>query len=130
MPERLSSFFQLRVYCEACSLDFEVFDTTKSFPKEEMYALTDQVRRSSRGIGANIAEAWAKRRYPAHFASKLTDADAELQETRHWLSRARAYGYITEQHVGHLEGICSGIGSKLGRMLQHPTLFTDGQNSS
>ena len=58
---------------------------TKLRSKKEMYALTDQIRRSSRSVGANIAEAWSKRRYPAHFTSKLTDADAELQETLHWL---------------------------------------------
>ncbi len=59
-----------------------------------MYSLTDQIRRSSRSVGANIAESWAKRRYPAHFTSKLTDADGELQETQHWLLRSKAYGYI------------------------------------
>ena len=83
MSERITTFRELRVYQEACELDFAIFRVTKGFPKEELYSLTDQVRRSSRSIGANIAEAWAKRRYPAHFVSKLTDSDGELQETRH-----------------------------------------------
>ena len=74
MSERINSFKDLRVYQEACDLDYEIFAESRSFPKEEMYSLTDQVRRSSRSIGANISEAWAKRRYPAHFVSKLTDA--------------------------------------------------------
>ena len=67
---------------------------TKLRSKKEMYALTDQIRRSSRSVGANIAEAWSKRRYPVHFTIKLIDADAELRETLHGLMRAKAYGYI------------------------------------
>jgi four helix bundle protein len=111
------------VYQEACALDYEVFVVTKNFPKEELYSLTDQVRRSSRAIGANIAEAWAKRRYPAHFVSKLTDSDGELQETRHWLGRALAYGYIDNAtHVGLAER-CDRIGGKLGKMIQTPDSF-------
>ena len=124
MSERINTFRDLRVYVEACALDLEVFLVSKKFPKEELYSLTDQVRRSSRSIGANIAEAWAKRRYPAHFVSKLTDSDGELQETRHWLSRALAYGYITEQITKGLEERCDKIGGMLGKMVQNPDSFT------
>jgi four helix bundle protein len=81
----VESFKELAVYKAARQLSKEIFILTKSFPKEEMYSLTDQVRRSSRSIGAQVAEAWAKRRYEKHFVSKLTDADSEQQETQHWI---------------------------------------------
>ena len=89
----VSNYRELEVYKAALSFQQAVFTATKAFPKEETYSLTDQVRRSSRAIGANLAEAWAKRRYPAHFLSKLTDADGELQETLHWLRTAHLCGY-------------------------------------
>jgi four helix bundle protein len=123
MSERINSFRDLRVYQEACDLDLAVFLLSKSFPKEELYSLTDQVRRSSRSIGANISEAWAKRRYPAHFVSKLTDSDGELQETRHWLGRAVAYGYLTEAVLQEFEDRCARVGAKLGKMIQNPEQF-------
>jgi len=122
----VSSFRELRVYHEACDLDYEIFITSRSFPREETYSLTDQVRRASRSIGANISEAWAKRRYPAHFVSKLTDADAELQETRHWLSRALAYGYLQAEAGAALERRCDHVGGMLGNMILHPESFTHG----
>lgn len=75
MAERIESFRDLNVYQSAFELQQEIFIISKSFPKEELYSLTDQIRRSSRSIGANIAEAWQKRRYEAHFVSKLTDSD-------------------------------------------------------
>ncbi len=123
MSERINSFRDLKVYAEACALDLAVFKRTQTFPKEELYSLTDQVRRSSRSIGANLAEAWAKRRYPSHFVSKLTDSDGELQETRHWISRAVAYGYLCEEDTRALEMQCDRIGAKLGRMIQNPDQF-------
>ncbi len=100
------------------------FIHTKTFPKEELYSLTDQVRRSSRSIGANLAEAWAKRRYPAHFLSKLTDSDGELQETRHWISRASSYGYLKEEASKELEQHCDRVGGMLGKMIQNPGQFS------
>jgi four helix bundle protein len=123
MSERINSFRDLKVYAEACALDLAVFKRTQAFPKEELYSLTDQVRRSSRSIGANLAEAWAKRRYPSHFVSKLTDSDGELQETRHWISRAAAYGYLSEEDTRALGVQCDNIGAKLGRMIQNPGQF-------
>lgn len=124
MSERINSFKDLRVYLDACDLDYAIFVESKNFPKEEMYSLTDQIRRASRSIGANISEAWAKRRYPAHFVSKLTDSDAELQETRHWLRRALAYGYISEGWCQSVEIKCDRIGGQLGRMIQRPDDFS------
>ena len=85
MKIRAESYRDLKVYQTAFELQQLIFVLTKKFPREELYSLTDQIRRSSRSIGANIAESWQKRRYPAHFVSKLSDADGEHAETRHWL---------------------------------------------
>lgn len=82
------SFRDLAVYQKARELSREIFRISKSFPKDETFSLTDQIRRSSRAIGANIAAAWAKRRYERHFVSKPTDADGEQLETQHWLETA------------------------------------------
>ena len=123
MSNKAQSFDELEVYREACALDLAIFQLTKSWPKEEMYSLTDQIRRSSRSVGANIAEAWAKRRYPAHFTSKLTDADGELQETEHWLMRAKAYGYIDVTSFETLWQQAKQIGRRLGAMMQSGDWF-------
>ena len=107
------SFRDLKVYQLARQLANELFEASKLFPKEEIFSLTNQVRRSSRSVGAQIAEAWAKRRYKKHFISKLTDADGEQQETQHWIEIAAGCGYITqEQQKVWLEKYAS-----LGRML-------------
>lgn len=118
MSGKAESFDDLNVYREACALDLAIFEQTKSWPREEMYSLTDQIRRSSRSVGANIAEAWAKRRYPAHFASKLTDADGELQETQHWLMRASVYGYLEKVLFDTLWKRAKQVGRQLGAMLK------------
>ena len=97
MSERISSFKELRVYKLAFEVQQEISEVSKRFPAEERYALTDQVRRASRSIGANISEAWQKRRYLAHFISKLTDADGEQAESQHWLDTAAACNYISEE---------------------------------
>src|SRR5438093_1340067 len=94
MAEQIRSFRDLRVYQEMFALQQDIFVISKQWPREEQYALTDQIRRSSRSMGSNVAESWAKRRYPAHFVSKLTDADGETQETSHWLATAATCGYI------------------------------------
>ncbi len=117
MNRKVESFQELETYQESCSLDLAIFKLTQSWPKEEMYSLTDQIRRPSRSIGANIAEAWAKRRYPAHFICKLTDADGELQETQHWLMRAKAYGYMDERTFNELWDSAIVVGGRLGRIL-------------
>ena len=91
-----ANFRDLIVYQKARNVAEEIFIISKQFPKEEIYSLTDQVRRSSKSIGAQIAEAWGKRRYEKHFVSKLTDADAEQYETQHWIETAVDSGYISD----------------------------------
>ena len=120
MGEFISSFKDLRVYALAFEVQQEVFELTKSFPKEERYALTDQIRRASRSIGANLSEAWQKRRYVAHFVSKLTDADGEQAETQHWIDSALACGYITQKQQNDLMEKCLRIGQMLGTMMSDP----------
>ena len=123
MSERISSFKDLRVYKLAFELQQEIFNTSKRFPAEERYALTDQIRRASRSIGANLSEAWQKRLYVAHFVSKLTDADGEQAETQHWLDTATACNYFSEKEQDALLTKCSRIGQMLGTMMAKPEKF-------
>ncbi len=126
MCKRIDSFRDLKVYQKAFALQQRVFELTKSFPKEELYSLTDQLRRSSRSIGANISEAWQKRRYVAHFLNKLTDSDSEQAETQHWIDTAFACRYISEEvHIDLLEK-CREIGKMLGSMMAKPENFCRG----
>jgi len=120
MTERIESFRDLIVYKKAFELQQEVFELTKRFPKEELYSLTDQIRRSSRSIGGNIAEAWQKRRYVAHFVSKLSDSDGEQAETQHWLDTSFACEYISDEQHKQLLGKCKEIGRMLGKMMKEP----------
>ena len=123
MGEMISSFRDLRVYKLAFEIQQEVFIISKRFPQEEKFALTDQIRRSSRSIGANIAEVWQKRRYPAHFVSKLTDADGELAETQHWLNTAKACSYVAEEKYQSLTEKYLRLGQMLGTMIAAPEKF-------
>jgi four helix bundle protein len=117
---KVQSFNELEVYQLAFELQQLIFEQSKKFPKEETYSLTDQIRRSSRSIGANIAEAWRKRRYPAHFVSKLTDSDGENAETQHWINTASACGYIDSLLKEDFLAKSAQIGAKLGRMIADP----------
>lgn len=110
-------FADLKVYRRAFALQQAIFETSMCFPREEQYALTDQIRRASRSVGANIAEAWRKRRYESHFLSKLSDADAELSETQHWLKTAEACQYITEDTTNDYFEQAELIGRMLGKMM-------------
>src|SRR5689334_19401199 len=123
MSEKISSFRDLRVYKLAFELQQEIFQISKTFPVEERYSLVDQIRRASRSIGANIAEAWQKRRYVAHFVSKMTDADGEQAETQHWIDSSLACEYVSErEHKSMLEK-CFSIGKMLGTMMAKPEKF-------
>jgi four helix bundle protein len=121
----IRSFRDLLVYQKARQLAQDIFGLTKTFPKEETYSLTDQIRRSSRSVGAQIAEAWAKRRYEKHFISKLTDADGEQQETQHWIDTAEGCGYWGKATSHRLRQQCEEIGRLLGGMLAKADTFWD-----
>lgn len=117
------SFRDLIVYQKSRLLQKEIFKLTKSFPREEMFSLSDQIQRSSRSVGANIAEAWAKRRYEKHFISKLTDSDGEQMETQHWIETALECEYIDAKTSSHLIQNCLEIGRMLGSMMDKADMF-------
>ena len=114
---------ELRVYQKAYELAMQIFRVSKGWPIEEKYSLTDQIRRSSRSVCATLREAWAKRRYEAHFISKLTDADGESAETDTWLDFAKDCGYLTQEDHKRLTGNCQEVGAMLGSMLNNPEPF-------
>ena len=122
-PNYAKSFRDLLVYQKAKTVSRSIFKISKGFPKEESYSLTDQIRRASRSIGAQIAEAWAKRRYEKHFISKLTDADAEQMETQHWLSEACDCQYLDPKQMEELSEELLQIGRMLNSMIEKAHLF-------
>ena len=110
-------FRELRVYREAFDVAMRIFECSKEWPKEERYSLTDQIRRSSRSVCEQIAEAWRKRRYVAHFRSKLTDADSEVAETQSWLQFALSCGYISSTLFEECDGAYEKISGGLVNMM-------------
>jgi four helix bundle protein len=100
---------ELEVYKLAFQIAVEIYKMSKSFPKEETYSLTDQIRRSSRSVCANLAEAFRKRKYPKHFVSKLTDSESEAAETQVWLDFALEFGYIDEETHARLDSSCNSV---------------------
>jgi len=121
--EYVKSFRDLEVYKLARQLSREIFEKTKAFPKEEMYSLTDQIRRSSRSVGAQIAEAWAKRSYIRHFVSKLTDSDGEQQETQHWIESSFDCEYITHKLKNDWLNRYAQVGKMLNSMIDKADKF-------
>jgi four helix bundle protein len=113
-------FRELEVYQLAMGSAMQIFEFSKNFPTEEKYSLTDQIRRSSRSVCANIAEAWRKRRYPNAFVSKLSDSDAEAAETQVWLEFACKCGYLNRTIVEELDNTYDHIMGKLVKMLTRP----------
>jgi len=111
------------VYVKAYELAMRVFELSKAFPAEERFALTGQIRRSSRSVCLNLREAWAKRRYEAHFISKLTDCDGENSETDSSLDFAKDCRYITVEQHHKLTSLSREIGKMLGRMIINPRAF-------
>ena len=95
--EKIRTHKDLRVYQLSFEVGMEVFGISRTFPREEVYSLTDQIRRSSRSVSGNLAEAWRKRRYPKSFVSKLSDVEGEAAETQVWLDYALACDYINEE---------------------------------
>jgi len=115
--------FRDLVYQKAFTLAMDIFAITKTFPKEEIYGLIDQIRRSSRSVCGCIAESYRKRKYPAHFVSKLTDADMENSETCVWIEFSYACRYITPDQYFSLSKINQEVGRMLGDMIEHPEKF-------
>src|SRR5438876_11721061 len=115
---RIASAKDLTVYKSAYRLAMEIFAITKCFPLEEKYALTSQIRRSSRSVCLNLREAWAKRRYEAHFVSKLSDCDGENSETDSALDFANDCGYMSAEQHEELTSTCAEIGRMLGAMMK------------
>ncbi len=103
MGEKINSYKDLRVYQKAMDLAMEIFQLTKSFPKEEKYSLVDQIRRSSRSVCTNIAEAWRKRRYKAAFIAKLSDSETEACETQVWLEFSLRCEYLNPEKAKFLD---------------------------
>ncbi|MFD2600704.1 four helix bundle protein [Flavobacterium suzhouense] len=116
-------FRELLTYKKAFELSMDIYMLSKSFPKDEKYSLTDQIRRSSRSVCANIAEAYRKRRYVNHFISKLTDSDAENSETNVWLEFALRCEYITEEKYLELTAKTIETGKIINYMMNHPEKF-------
>ena len=122
-------FRDLIVYQKARVVAKRVFELTNAFPKDETYSLTDQARRSSRSIGAQIAEAWAKRRYPNHFASKLTDADGEQNETQHWIDTPVDCGCLSDAQAREINHHLQEVGRMLQSMIDRAEDFQGGEHA-
>lgn len=118
MAERINSYKELRVYQNAMEAAMRIFELTKSFPPEEKYSLVDQVRRSSRSVCTNIAEAWRKRRYQAAFIAKLSDAESEACETQVWMEFANKCQYQDEKTSEEFDKIYDQIIGQLVRMIK------------
>ena len=117
------NFKETRVYKLAFELAMEIFEVSKTFPKEERYSLTDQIRRASRSVCANIAEAYGKKRYLAHFVSKASDADMENSETGVWLEFSVACKYISDEKFKVLFDKNQETGRLLGHMINNPDKY-------
>jgi four helix bundle protein len=117
------SYKETKVYKLAFEAAMEIFEISKSFPKEETYSLTDQIRRSSRSVCANIAEAYRKKMYPAHFVSKASDADMENSETGVWLDFSVACRYMSLEKYKTLSDKNQEMGRLLGHMINNPDKY-------
>ncbi len=126
----VESFRDLDVYRDAFLAARRLYDLSKEWPKVERYALTDQIRRSSRSVSANIAEAWRKRRYPKHFITKLTDADSEAAETRAWLDFALDHEYLERDTYEHLDDRYDKVQGSLIRMINDPDRWCSPTNQA
>ncbi len=119
MTRLVKTHQDLEVYRRAFDAAMQIYELSRQFPKEETYSLTDQIRRSSRSVCANLAEAWRKRRYPAAFESKLSDSDAEAGETQVWIEFAVKCKYLSRDNAAKLYRIYDGILATLVGMKNH-----------
>jgi four helix bundle protein len=122
-------FRDLDTYKFSRQLQREIYELSKRFPLDEKYSLTDQIRRSSRSIGAQVAEAWGKRRYERHFISKLTDADAEQLETQHWIESAYDCKYLDDATCARLISKYEHLGSMINNMINKSSDFCTGSQA-
>ena len=121
----IRSFRELQVYRRSVRASKQLFFLTKAFPPDERYSLTDQVRRSSRAVGSMVAEAWARRRYPASLISKLTDALGEAMETQAWLDHALTCGYLSKAEWSTHDAEWQEVGAMLNGMIDKSETFCD-----
>jgi four helix bundle protein len=126
MTQKIQSHCDLQVYQKAFTAAMELFEQSKGFPKEETYSLTDQIRRSSRSVCANLAEAWRKRRYQAAFISKLSDAEGEAAETQVWIEFAVKCGYLNRDRAEGLYRTYDDVLRTLVGMITHPETWVIG----
>jgi len=119
----------LKVFQYAYALAMQIFNESKTFPKDERFSLTSQIRRSSRSVAANIAEGFRKRQHPNVFVSKLADSDAEATETQVWLDFARDCGYLSTEHHDELIARYEEVGRMLQAMIVHPERFVPSSQS-
>ena len=120
MKKKIQSHRDLEIYCKAFTAAMQLFEHSKRFPKEEIYSLTDQVRRSSRSVCANLTEAWRKRRYEAAFVSKLTDSESEAAETQVWIEFAVKCAYLKREPAVELYQVYEEILRMIVAMINHP----------
>jgi len=118
-----TGFRNLIVYKKAFALAMDIYHVSKEFPKEELYSLTSQIRKSSRSVCSNIGEGYRKRRYEAHFVSKISDSDMENTETQVWLDFAFACEYITKKVFDDLNERSEEIGRLLNHLIQNPEKY-------
>jgi four helix bundle protein len=123
---KITHFRQLEVYQIAKKVGLEIFDLSRSFPVEERYGLTAQIRDASRSVCANLAEAWKKRRYRAAFIAKISDSEGECAETQVWLDFALAHGYINQTQFESLDDHCEHVGAMLIKMSDDADKWTQG----
>jgi four helix bundle protein len=126
MTQRIQSHSELQVFQKAFTTAMDLFERSKGFPKEETYSLTDQIRRSSRSVCANLAEAWRKRRYQAAFISKLSDAEGEAAETQVWIEFAVKCGYLNCDHAETLYRAYDEVLRTIVGMITHPETWVIG----
>lgn len=124
---RISSYKDLDVFQSSMDLAMEIYELTKRFPREEQYALTDQIRKSSRSVSANIAEAWRKRRYEAAFISKLSDAETEACETQVWVEFALRLKYTTQSCALRFDQSYDRIIAQIVTMIDQPEKWIIGK---
>ena len=118
-----TGFRNLLVYKKALALAMDIYHTSKKFPKEELYSLTSQIRRSSRSVCSNIGEGYRKRQYQAHFVSKISDSDMENTETQVWFDFALSCDYITKEVFDDFNDRSEEVGRLLNHMIQNPAKY-------